>query len=340
MASGEPHISASSLRGLAEFLADRYGRALEPLLTECKISARPPWETADPVPLRKYAALLELAADRTQEPAFGLAYGQHFPVAASTVLGFLIGNAPTLRDFVTCLNRYSRLMIDAVDVKFDEHDGLLKVQWDYSPTFIGPRRQLTDFLMTLFMMRANHLIGQTIVPVTAEFEHREPDEPEQYHAVFGRCLRFGAQRNSVTIRGEFLARSGKRADATLFGIMKKVADQEIQQIGDSGDIISSVRRVVLDRIGYGHVDLEMVATMHGVSSRQLQILLKRKGTTFEGEVARLREELARRYLQETDLPMTDIAMRLGFSEQSSFSRAARQWFGMPPTQYRESARGR
>lgn len=45
---------------------------------------------------------------------------------------------------------------------------------------------------------------------------------------------------------------------------------------------------------------------------------------------RSREQLARQYLADPSLTLTDIALLLGFSEQSSFTRAYRRWTGNSP----------
>jgi AraC-like DNA-binding protein len=38
------------------------------------------------------------------------------------------------------------------------------------------------------------------------------------------------------------------------------------------------------------------------------------------------------------MSVTDIALSLGFSDPTAFSRAFRRWTGVSPIQYRESAR--
>ena len=52
----------------------------------------------------------------------------------------------------------------------------------------------------------------------------------------------------------------------------------------------------------------------------------------------LRKAMAAHYIQETELPMTEIAFLLGFSELSAFSRAGRHWFGRAPRALRKRIR--
>ena len=67
--------------------------------------------------------------------------------------------------------------------------------------------------------------------------------------------------------------------------------------------------------------------------------MKKHNTTFEDEVGRVRRSLAERYLRDSNMPLTEIALLLGFSELSAFTRAARGWFGMPQQQQRQQQRG-
>jgi len=86
--------------------------------------------------------------------------------------------------------------------------------------------------------------------------------------------------------------------------------------------------------------LEGAAAALGRTPRQLQTELKRHDTSFDEVLTRTRRALAERYLRDSDLPLTEIALMLGFSELSAFTRAARNWLGMPPSQWRQQVRDR
>jgi len=50
---------------------------------------------------------------------------------------------------------------------------------------------------------------------------------------------------------------------------------------------------------------------------------------------RARAERARFYLRQTNLPLKEIALELGFSELSAFSRAFKSWTGETPQTCRD-----
>jgi len=76
------------------------------------------------------------------------------------------------------------------------------------------------------------------------------------------------------------------------------------------------------------------ATILGMSERTLQRRLAAEGTSFQRLLDDTRRELARHYLGQRNLSLADIAYLLGFTDQSSFFRAARRWFGSSPGHFR------
>lgn len=88
-------------------------------------------------------------------------------------------------------------------------------------------------------------------------------------------------------------------------------------------------------IADGQCRIELVAEAAGFSPRTLQRRLGELGTTFSEIVANRRVRMAVRLLCETDLPITEIAYALGYTDASNFTRAFRARAGCPPTAFRE-----
>ena len=68
--------------------------------------------------------------------------------------------------------------------------------------------------------------------------------------------------------------------------------------------------------------------------RRLRRDLAREGESFQQIRPRLRGELAAAYLLVTDLSITEVGYRVGFSEPGSFTRNFTEWAGLTPSQYR------
>lgn len=98
----------------------------------------------------------------------------------------------------------------------------------------------------------------------------------------------------------------------------------------------SLHQLLPKLLSEGHSRLEQVAERLHLSPRTLQRRLAERGLTWQAWLDRSREELALHYLQDTGLTLSDIALLLGFSEQSAFTRAYRRWTGTTPGQARST----
>jgi AraC-like DNA-binding protein len=71
-----------------------------------------------------------------------------------------------------------------------------------------------------------------------------------------------------------------------------------------------------------------------MSVRSLHRALNNAGTTFGNILEETRKDLAEHYLADPGYDLTEIAFKLGYTEQSSFSRAFKRWIGESPIDYR------
>ena len=86
-------------------------------------------------------------------------------------------------------------------------------------------------------------------------------------------------------------------------------------------LIRSLEDAVRELLSAGYPTVEQGARRVGVSVRTLQRRLHRNGLTYSGLVEHVRHEEARRLLREHGGNIAAIAVRLGYSDPSHFSRA-------------------
>ena len=76
-----------------------------------------------------------------------------------------------------------------------------------------------------------------------------------------------------------------------------------------------------------------------MSRRTLGRALSAEEVTFSTVLETLRLALAKRYLQEKKLPVSEIAWLLGYREIGSFTHAFARWTGKTPRDFRKSNSG-
>ncbi len=87
------------------------------------------------------------------------------------------------------------------------------------------------------------------------------------------------------------------------------------------------------------VDTESFASRLGIGARQLSRLFQKHLGTTPGQAAKTaRVQRAKRLLDETDLPMTEIAYKSGFKSLRRFNAVFRETYRRPPTEIKRRAR--
>ena len=106
------------------------------------------------------------------------------------------------------------------------------------------------------------------------------------------------------------------------------------------DLRDDVRRVMSGMIGTSRVQRDAIARAFGVSTSTLHRQLSEIGTSYRDLLDEVRSEAACRILADTALPTSQVAMMLGYSEASAFTRSFKRRFGCGPAEWRSSGRGR
>jgi AraC-like DNA-binding protein len=72
------------------------------------------------------------------------------------------------------------------------------------------------------------------------------------------------------------------------------------------------------------------------SVRTLQRRLNDHDIKFQELLAAVKLDLFKQYIKDETLTLFDIALLLGYSEQSAFTRAVKRWTGDLPKSFRKS----
>jgi AraC-like DNA-binding protein len=81
--------------------------------------------------------------------------------------------------------------------------------------------------------------------------------------------------------------------------------------------------------------LPLIAKQLGLAQRSSQRRFDEQRISFEQILDDVRRRRAEELLPLNDLPMIRIAQSLGYSSQTSFTRACRRWFGTTPQAQRK-----
>jgi AraC family transcriptional regulator len=145
--------------------------------------------------------------------------------------------------------------------------------------------------------------------------------------------------NEATVSSRLYADS--LATALAMQLVRRYSSLQDVQIGNGGMAPHKLRKAVgmidqhLAEEEEGRVALRSVAKEVGMSYFHFSRAFKQSmGMTPTNYIAERRIESAKRMLQETELPIAEIALRSGFSSQSHFTTSFRRVAGATPRAFR------
>ena len=331
-----PAILGSVFTGFDAFVTQK-GLNIDSMLERAGIDADMLSNTEKQVSLNAFSELLEICAKEVRDPCFGLHYGEFYKPGSSGAFGYVLMNSPTVLDAARNIVRYMNIFVSIRTISLDYSGGNARLCWTY-PINFHPRTQFADLAMTIVLQRLRLGAGQNWHPITVDLEHRTPKDITPYRRIMGELVNFAAPENSITIDHETLSLPMQKADHQLYDVIESFCNRLMQERSHEGDILKIIRRAIVDGLAHGQTTLEGIAQHTDLKPNEIRRELEQMGTTFQYIMSDTRFALADRYLRDTDLPLTEVALLLGFSELSAFSRACNRWFNMPPSTYRKTQR--
>lgn len=281
--------------------------------------------------------LWHLVAELSDDPLLGLKVGAALPLQATNIVSLVMLHSPTVADMVRNARAYQGLVSNNGFYSARSVKGGLDTVYKPVPAPIPSHPLQIDSILSVTLTLMHHAGLSDIRPervrVRALGHTLQPD----YEKFFGCPVEMASDEPGYVLSNDNLARPIPNADPALLSALKAHGDallkaqQRLDQLG------FTVRTAITAR-GSHSVTCAEVADDLGLGVRTLQRRLAEAGTTFRRLCEEASMEEAERLLQRTDMPIPEIAHRLGYSEPSSFSRAVFNWYGRRPSALRENAK--
>lgn len=332
---GMPVIRSAGIRGFRDVVAELGG---DPVSMAVRVGLDVAALDTDDVLAEDIALarVLELAAAELDCPDLGLRIAARQDVSLLGPLALAIQNAPSVGEALEATSRY--LFVHAVGMRIslqpdpDDVRGVQALRYDVTPAGIDPPRQGTDLSLGSLHRAIVSLVGGSYGLRTVDLPHQPLAPQSVYEEFFGARVRFG--RPAALLR----------LPSSLGDLPLAVHDESVRQMAldflerqsPAGNVLLTSRTegALQQLLGTGSAGIDDVARLLDLHPRTLQRRLADEGTGFASVVDGVRRDTAHRYLVTTDLPLSQVAGLLGFSEQAVLSRACRRWWGVTPREVR------
>lgn len=334
--SPPPLVRAASLKNYVE-IATACGLDARRMMADAGFSPSVLDEPDLMIPAERVSDLLEASAARCGVSSFGLRMAETRHLSNLGPVGLVIRDQPTLRDSLGVLIRYHAALNGALAIMIEESAGVVVIREDVLVGGSGATRQATELAIGVMLRLMRQVLGPDWQPRRVCFMHEAPRDTRTHLRVFGPCVEFRHDFNGIVCSRDELDTVNPTADPAMARYAERLLDSALPEL--PANMLSDVRRTVLLLLPSGRCSIEQVANHLGVVCRTVQRRLAEQGLSFSELVNAQRLELARRYVTQSDRPLTEIAGLLGFAASSGFSRWYQGQFGCSATHSRSEARG-
>lgn len=280
---------------------------------------------------------VEAAAAITDTPDFGRRLGHRHGIEILGPVGVAARTSGTVSDAFRIFEQYMAAYSPAVAARLlpSAEQGRSFFEVSVLIEQPPPHSQVTEMSLGVALRVLRFLLGSAYRPMRVHLPHKPLTSRAQYVEYFGCPARFAEPAAGFALRAADLGRPLARdelAHRAVVHYLNTIIDRRDAGMG------GPVRDLVRLLLPTGAATLKVIAAQFRLHPKALQRRLATEGTTFAALVDGVRQDMARRYLRETDITLTHLARELGYAEQSVLARSCRRWFGSSPVALRDELR--
>lgn len=286
------------------------------------------------MPYHNMAQLLETSAAELGCPDFGLRLSRWQGLDTLGPIAVIARNARTVEAAFKAIGRYLHVHAPALHISVGAAKASDKVRLNFEiiePSY-AHQAQVCELSMANCMQILRILAGPSAAIDAVHFYHARVSPSGRYRKFFGCPVKFEQTWCGYYLDHRLAQRRISTADPETHRLATKYFESQYApgSVSLSTQVLELIRRL----LSTGHCSMAAVAQLLAVHPRTLQRWLRVEGTGFDTLLDRHRREQAVHYLGQLGLCLNQIAGLLGYTEQSSFNRAFRRWYGTTPRQFR------
>ena len=336
-ASRPPPPEAGAIRAGPIFvipgLLREFGVDPEPVFNAAGLQLNSLDDPDKPISFKRVCDLLSACARETACPHFGLLVGQRNGIGTMGLIGLLAQSVPNagtaLRNLIDHISLHDRGATVALTVS----GGIAVLRYEIDKPSSPGAREVIDGALALMRNILLTLCGRSHGLSRVDFRHAKPDDVGPFQDVFQAPLAFNATQNALVFSASCLDSPVPQADPQLRSYLEVSVEEMTQRL--QLDFQEKAFQVVLNQVRTGRSSLDELASQFAIHRRTLNRRLEACGTSFRAMETQARHEIACELLRDTAICIDAIAVGLGYTSASAFTRAFSKWAGKPPGAWRK-----
>jgi AraC-like DNA-binding protein len=328
-------IRATNLRGYDNLTQSLGGDPLY-LLSKYHIPSADKRDEDSFLIFRNMIALLEDTVTTLNCPDFGLRLAEYQGMGILGPISVIARSSATVGDALENISNYLHLHCSALTTKHivqtKGQARTIKLEYCVQGRGIDYSVQCYELGLANAMQVIKLLCGNDFKPISAHFMHARLGDEASYQNVFGCPVEFNQNWCGFILPESAFATPLSSEDEQTCKLARHYL--ESQPIPFASSVSDDVRRLIRGLLPTGQCSSENIASHLSMHKRTLQRKLAQESTTYEQILVSERQVIVTKYLKDPNLKLSQISGLLGYSEQATFNRACRVWFGVTPRAYR------
>jgi AraC-like DNA-binding protein len=331
------HSMPSAGGGIARLVSARMrelGIQLIPLLSGAGLTVAQIDNPSARLKVRSQIKFLELSAAASQDDFLGFHLARDFDLREIGLLYYVLASSTIVADALHKAERYSGIVNEGISLRFSErHETAISL------SYVGVERRSDrhqiEFWLTTLVRVCRQLTNRRLVPSHIRVVHSRAKTSAELRSFLGCEIEFGSNVDEVVFPETVKLMPIGSADPHLNELLMTYCDEALAHRKQNGtNLRSSVENAVALLLPHGKARASEIARGLGMSHRTLARRLGLEGLTFSGILDELKVDLAKGYLKDGSLPISQIAWLLGYREVSAFTHAFKRWTGSTPRTFR------
>ncbi len=200
---------------------------------------------------------------------------------------------------------------------------------------LDPQYLLIELLLLVWHRFPGWLVGKPIPLQEIHFAFAPPKHRDEYALLYPAPCRFFQPHNTMIWPAEVLDWPIQRNVEQLQQYLSRVPLPWFRKQQFHESISDQVCRLLENSIDDEQLStVEEIASQLHMTSRTLRRKLTAEGNSFAQLKEELRRQRALHWLNQADIPISEVARRCGYTEPTAFMRAFKNWTKKTPGQYR------
>lgn len=309
----------------------REQKPLAPVLAAAGLTTADIDDASRRLEVKAQTKVLELAAAAIGDDLLGFHLAREFELGEIGLPYYVMASSETLPDALRNAERYSAIVNEGYRLKVRQ-DREAVIEIEYAHADRNSDRHQIEFWLVALVRIFRKITDSRLAPLRVSVRHLREGTPPEFRSFLGCDIDFGSAAAEIVLSKPVYTLPVVGGDPHLHSLLVGYANEALARRFSRGaaKVRSKVEDELVKLMPHGRANALEVARQLGMSRRTLTRALSSEGTSFSGVLEQLREALAKRYLREKELPVSQIAWLLGYQEISSFTHACKRWTGMTP----------